>query len=907
MLIVGCIFAAGTLWTCAEELYVAPTGRDTNPGTQAKPVATLQWARELVRDLKTKAAEPITVWLEPGTYYLGESLVFRSEDSGTPARPITYQAIKEGTVILSGGMSLRCQWKPLANGVFVCGVPEVKNHPLHFSELYVNGRRQIRARYPNGDSREPQPAGYIRTKGADKWPHKELYFDPATFTQRHWSHPEDAVVVCFQRIDFDRVPFWNGQWRVRGLDLDRHALLLGQGGHQQLLFHYMQAYRPGIYPDMPFYVENVREELDAPGEWYFDSREAMLYYLPPSGLELGTAVVEPALLQRVVQFLGTKDKPVHHITLRGLWIAHAASTYFEPYSPAGMGDYTIQRGGAVFIEGGEDITVDRCSLDGNNGNGFYVNCHARRVKLINSRVVDVGESGICYTGKDNYRPDKRYKCPACGFDHWWGWDPLPEDDIPVDCEAVNNVVHDVGVFAKQCGGVFIANSLHIRIAHNHIYNCPRAGINVNNGVYGGHLFENNDLHDTVRETSDHGPFNSYGRDSYWCQHVNHTGNLPEGQIPHSGNSRHDFGSFAEIARSARETTIIRSNRFAGPRLGGRFGPGLQHPIDLDDGSSNYEVCGNLGIKMSIKTFCSSYCRFHDNVFVEASRIDLIQPFDGHLEIRDNRFINDLPPGEAEARFFQGVRFGVTDQFPAWLRDPDAVAINPHGGRIFEGDPVALLLVTTDGSPPEIRYTLDGSEPTVQSPLYQVPLKLRDPGTVKASVFRQGQRSGQTAQAAFGPLLRKPDVFLDDLPLLRMKSGNENPEKKTQLRRNCIGQPLRVGGISYQSGIGDHAGNGFPAELVYALRPAYRRFVALVGVDDQTAGKGSLFVKFSVDGIVKVQSAVLRGGMSPEYFDIELPSGSKELAVAIEDAGDGYEYDDADFANAGFLLERRLED
>ena len=102
---------------------------------------------------------------------------------------------------------------------------------------------------------------------------------PASFTKKTWAHPEDAVLFCFQRINFDKVPFWNGQWHVRGLDRARNALLLGQGGYQQLLFHYMQAYRPGIYPNMPFYVENVFEELDSPGEWYLDvaGRQTLLH------------------------------------------------------------------------------------------------------------------------------------------------------------------------------------------------------------------------------------------------------------------------------------------------------------------------------------------------------------------------------------------------------------------------------------------------------------------------------------------------------------------------------------------------------------------------------------------------------------------------------------------------------
>ena len=611
---------AASVWIAGAvmgaDVYVATDGLDTNRGTKQEPLATLWKAREIVRGLAVRGQEPVTVWLQPGTYYVGRSLVFGAQDSGTKDAPITYQAVKEGTVIISGGMRLDCDWKPYKDGILVCDVPAAKDGKLKFSELYVNGKRQIRARFPKGDSRVPQPQGYILSKGAKpQWqnpplrPHTEMYYDPATFTKKHWAHPEDAVVFSFQRISFDEVPFWNGQWHVRGLDRTRNAILLGEGGHQQLLFHYMQAYRPGIYANMPFYVENVLEELDSPGEWFLDVREGKLYYMPAQGVDLKTAVVEPALVERVVQFLGTTAKPVHHITLRGIWIAQAAPTFFQPYSPAGMGDYTIHRGGAVFLEGAEDVTVDRCSLEGNSGNGFYVNCHARRVKLTNSRVTDIGESGICFTGKDNYRPDKHTKCPRCGFEHWWGWDPLSDDDIPVDCQSVNNLVHDVGVFAKQCGGVFIANALRIRIAQCHIYNCPRAGINVNNGLYGGHVFENNDLHDTVRETSDHGPFNSYGRDYYWCQHVNHHGYRPKGRSRLTATARHNFGPFAEIAKSARETTIIRRNRFSVSRLGQKIGPGLQHPIDLDDGSSNYEVYENLGVQMSIKTFCSEFCYF----------------------------------------------------------------------------------------------------------------------------------------------------------------------------------------------------------------------------------------------------------------------------------------------------------
>jgi len=587
-------------------IHVSPSGRDTNPGTADQPLATLQKARDCVRTLKTTAKSSITVWLEPGTYYLGNTLVFGPDDSGTKDAPIVYQAKKEGTVTISGGTRLRCDWKPYQDGILVCDVPEAKAGKLKFSELFVNGKRQIRARYPNGDSRIPQPVGYAFVKNMEHVrrykeleldsvpaqnhktrpvrPCKELEYDPANFTKKKWSHPEEAVLVCLERTDFNPIPFFSGQWRVRGVDTRRSSLLLGEGGHQQMFFPYMDVYNPSIYPKMPFFVENVLEELDVPGEWYCDGREGKLYYMPPAGMNLAEAVVEPALLQRVVEFKGTSHHPVRNITLRGVWIAHAASTYFEPYSSAGMGDASIHRGGAVFVEGAEDIRLDRCSLEGNFGNGCFVNCHARRVKITQCRVADIGESGVCFIGKDIYRSDKRMVCPKCGFQNWWGWDELSEDDMPVDCEVSGCLIRDFGVVGKHSAGIFVANALRLRVIRNNVFNGPRACINFNNCLYGGHVIEFNDVHDGVRETADHGPLNVWGRDAYWCQHVNHRWYIMPDMKPHNGDPGHSFGTWEEITKFARETSFIRFNRFSDTRLGYR--PWPQHGICMDDGAAN---------------------------------------------------------------------------------------------------------------------------------------------------------------------------------------------------------------------------------------------------------------------------------------------------------------------------------
>ena len=202
---------------------------------------------------------------------------------------------------------------------------------------------------------------------------------------------------------------------------------------------------------------------------------------------------------------------------------------------------------------------------------------------------------------------------------------------------------------------------------------------------------------------------------------------------------------------------------------------------------------------------------------------------------------------------------------------------------------------------EIRYTLDGRLPTVQAPLYTVPIQLSSPGTIRAQAFRDGRPSSVIMRATFDRILLRPEVFLDELPMISMKSGNEQPKQETQMRKNCIGKPLRLGGVTYERGLGDHAGNGFAAELVYALKPEYKRFVSLVGVDDQTAGRGTLGIQVFVDNQLKTKTPVLRGGQPPHCLEVDLPQGARQLRLVIDDAGDGYGYDDADFVNAGFVV------
>ena len=81
----------------SADLYVAPTGKATNPGTAEASFATVFQARDAIRAMKAADGLPergLTVWLHAGVYEFTEPLVLESEDSGAPKAPSVYRSVK---------------------------------------------------------------------------------------------------------------------------------------------------------------------------------------------------------------------------------------------------------------------------------------------------------------------------------------------------------------------------------------------------------------------------------------------------------------------------------------------------------------------------------------------------------------------------------------------------------------------------------------------------------------------------------------------------------------------------------------------------------------------------------------------------------------------------------------------
>ncbi len=545
VLITASTFAAQT------EYFVASDGSDTNPGTISKPFASLERARDEIRQSNT--AGPKTVYLRQGTYYLPTTFVLTARDSGTKDSPVTYRRFQQEKVTISGGMKLTLKWKPYRDGILKAKTPA----SMDIDQLFVDGKRRHMARYPNYD---PGATPY-NGAAADA-------FSPDR--AKNWADPAGGYIHAMHSAH------WGGyHYRITGKKANNEVTY--EGGWQNNR-------QMGMHKNERF-VENIFEELDVPGEWYHDAKSNTLYYYPDAGVDVREAVFEVVRLNHLIEFQGTKNRPVKNITLSGLTFRHARRTFMETKEPLLRSDWTIYRGGGVLFNGTIDCTVDGCRFDQLGGNSIFVNNYNRRITISRCHIFGSGASGICFVGNSDsvrnplfeYHQTQSYK----DIDKT----PGPKsDDYPADCIVDDCLIHNVSVVEKQATGVQVSMSKNITIRHCSIYDVGRAGINISEGTFGGHVIEFCDVFDTVRETGDHGSFNSWGRDRFW-----HLKDAPDDLLP-------------ELAQLDAEKTIIRNSRWRCDR---------GWDIDLDDGSSNYHVYNNLCLKGGIK-FREGFNRICEN-------------------------------------------------------------------------------------------------------------------------------------------------------------------------------------------------------------------------------------------------------------------------------------------------------
>mmetsp|Transcript_111 Transcript_111/g.256 ORF Transcript_111/g.256 Transcript_111/m.256 type:complete len:526 (+) Transcript_111:3-1580(+) len=334
-----------------------------------------------------------------------------------------------------------------------------------------------------------------------------------------------------------------------------------------------------------WYIENVKAELDAPDEWYFDG-DAGLLYLRPNRSSPGKRRQGPlpppkypdlvaSHLDTLVRIVGSQAEPVSKITIRGIGFRDTASTYmreFEWGAPSG-GDWALRRGGAVFVEGAEEVQISDCTFTRLDGNAIFLSRYTRNVSIVNNEFSFIGEGAMATWGETQ-------KYDATG------------GDFPMYTLIKQNYIREIGIYEKQSSGWGQAKACASTITENIMFNMPRAAINFNDMMGGGNLVSKNLLWNTCRESGDHGPINTWDR------------------MPFLTTLKDGKPSFDP------EVTRVTDN-FIFANYGGSQG------IDNDDGSSWYDISHNVfysadGFKMDYGGHDSA---FRDNLVV-------VLPYDG---------------------------------------------------------------------------------------------------------------------------------------------------------------------------------------------------------------------------------------------------------------------------------------
>ncbi|MDA3926965.1 MAG: right-handed parallel beta-helix repeat-containing protein [Kiritimatiellae bacterium] len=436
------LMAAGVAVADGKTLYVSTEGNDAWSGELAAPnaaltdgpVATVTHARDMARGLRA-ADGPVTVLLRGGVYPQSETVVFTAEDSGTKQSPISYQAYPGEKPVISGGVAISGwqldtgdQSKKMCNGkLWRTKLPSSK---FRFNQLFVNGERRTRARIPNKGS-------FLRADGPiSKNNSKGFFFKEGDL--QNWDNMRDIICVVYHS--------WESSiHHIRSVDTE----------FSQVTFRESAPWAMGHWEKQQrYYVENVFEGLDEPGEWYLDRTQDALYYYPLPGETMESIqVAAPVVSSTLIRFAGdaSKGKSIENLHFKGISFVHANAD-LKRIRNSGQGE--IYQPALIMATGLRNSSFEDCEVAHAGAHGIWMAAGCEDNRIQRCHIHDLGGGGVYIGG---------------------GWGV--QDDTPVQRIVVdNNFIHDSGHLFHGAHGVWIGKSSYNSVTHNEISNLDYSGI-----------------------------------------------------------------------------------------------------------------------------------------------------------------------------------------------------------------------------------------------------------------------------------------------------------------------------------------------------------------------------------------------------------------------------------------------
>jgi parallel beta-helix repeat protein len=434
--------------------YVASNGNDANTGTSPNtggkngPFATIARAQNAIRQLKQKQGgtlkQQVTVFMRKGTYFLKEPLNFTVDDSGTQAAPIAYKAYAKEKPVISGGRVIT-GWKiTTVNGkqVWTVNLPEVQQGKWSFHQLWVNGDRAQRCRFPK--------AGYLKVdKAPDVTPELEWQKGQTRFQYRAgdlkpWKDLDRGEAIVMTRWTESRLP-------IAGID----------PANRLISFRNRTIYRidPGDSTSSAagvYYLENVRDFLSEPGEWYLDDKAGQLYYLPLPGQKISQTKIIAPVLSNLAKFLTDwgAGQFIEYISFENLTFAHSEWYYTPDYkapwpSPdvRGFGQAADGVPGAIYAQGVRHCAWKQCTIAhiGQYGIDFAEACIGNQIA--NCQFFDLGGGAIKVANNGAH-------------------------------QIIDSHIYNGGLIFHGAVGIWLGNASNNVVKRNHIHDFYYSGISV---------------------------------------------------------------------------------------------------------------------------------------------------------------------------------------------------------------------------------------------------------------------------------------------------------------------------------------------------------------------------------------------------------------------------------------------
>jgi parallel beta-helix repeat protein len=413
------------------------------------PFVTLKRARDAIREQRNRGiTTQFTILVRGGTYRLNETLTLGPEDSGTNDRPLIIRAYGNERPVLSGS-KLIGGFTAHTSTIYKTDLKGSVIESRNVRQLFADGKRQILARFPNFDPRDPIGGGFLYVEDSAEDGSK-FKFKYRTGDVRNWANPVNAEIVIYPGPNY-----WNNIITVAGYDKNNRIVeLAGNTSYP-------------ITAGNRYFFQNIFEELDSPGEWYFDKQAKLLYFWPEKISSLNSVSIP--VLKSIIEIKGK--------TLKGKYKGVPSHIRIEGFILDGC------EGTAVIIKDAEDISIAANTVR-NAGEAGIVIENGRNNVAIGNDIYAVGSEGILISGGDRATLN------------------------PGANRAENNYVHHVGVFRKTSSGIDCRGVGNV-VSHNLIHSTPRIGIQFDGN---DHIIEYNHVHHVNEETQDSGSIYTCARD-----------------------------------------------------------------------------------------------------------------------------------------------------------------------------------------------------------------------------------------------------------------------------------------------------------------------------------------------------------------------------------------------------------